>query len=108
MDILKSLTGDKTMGVLVSGLIGRGFTRDQAEQFLPEAGTIVVTTLQDTGSSTDVSRILESVDIDRLSMKLGIDNSMISNGLKYIIPGLMDQFNVNNAGSMLGRVKNFY
>lgn len=108
MDILKSMIGDKTMGVLVSGLIGRGFTRDQAERFLPEAGSNVIASLQDETSGSDVSSILGSIDIDNLASNIGIDSSMVSNGLKYIIPGLMDQVDGNAVGSILGKVKSYF
>jgi hypothetical protein len=108
MDILKSLIGDKTMGVLVSGLIGRGFTRDQAERFLPEAGSSVISAIKDTNNGADVDSILGTIDIPDLASKIGVDSSMITNGLKYIIPGLMDLIGGNDVGNIPGKVESFF
>ena len=117
MDILKSIVGDKTMGVLVSGLIGRGFTRDQAERFLPEAGGHVISAIKTENSDTDVDSIIGTMDVERMASTIGIDSSMISNGLQYIIPGLMDQvggsdmsshLGGSDMSSHLGKVKSFF
>jgi len=108
MDILKSLIGDRTTGVLVSGLIGRGFTREQAERFLPEVGSNVISAIRDERNSTDVNAILRAINIPDVASKVGVDSSMVSNGLKYVIPGVMDQFNVNDLNSVLGKVKSFF
>lgn len=107
MDILKSMVGDKTVGVLVSGLIGRGFTRDQAERFLPEAGGSVISAINNENHSSEVESIMDSMDIERMASTIGVDSSMISNGLQYIIPGLLDQVGGNDMGRIFGKLKSF-
>lgn len=108
MDIMKSLIGDKTAGVLVSGLIGRGFTREQAERFLPEVGSSVISAITDEGKCADANAVLGTINISDMVSKVGIDRTMVSNGLKYVVPGVIDLVGVNDADNIFGKAKGFF
>lgn len=108
MNALKSFVGDRTISVLVSALVGRGFTWDQAESFLPEASCSFISAIKDENSHCDLDSILETFDISGMVFKTGLDRAMVTNGLKYVIPGLMDLVRVNNVVCRQGKIACIY
>ena len=108
MDILQSVIGDKTAGVLISGLIGRGFTKEQAENFLPEAGSSVISAFKDNGGNSDTGSIIGNIDLTAIASKVGIGSNLVNDGMKYIIPNILSQLGGDGMGSVLGKIKSFF
>ena len=104
MDILKSLMSDKSAGLMVSGLMGRGFTLGQAKNFLPEAGAYIVSTLKENGGNTDSASVISDIDVSSLALKMGIDESKVKNGLKYLLPSIVEQ---SSGSDILSKIKSF-
>jgi len=95
---------------LISKLVGNGFSQEQAEGFLPQAASSVMSAMSN-GDGAD--SILEKIDIASLAEKVNLDSSMVSNGLQAIIPALLEKvgiehFDVGGLGDMLGSVKKFF
>lgn len=105
--ILKEHSGD-----LVSKLTEHaGFTEDQAERFVPEAGEAVLASLKDGGSEVDlespatsersIESLLGGIDADALASKVGIPSEQSIGGLKAILPMLLSLIS-SKAGALGG------
>jgi len=91
---------------LLKTLEGVGFSADQAEQFLPEAGQQIAGALSGGGlenllGSADIGTLLERVDVADLASKLGIDGGLVGSGLNAILPQIMEALK-GEAGGILG------
>ena len=111
MDLLNNLISNHS-SELVSTLTDSGFNTEQAENFLPEAGRGVTEALSGGNlsellggdSSALMSTILEKVDIAGIASRLGIDESMVNNGLTALVPKVVEIFQGEGGGlaSLLG------
>ena len=99
MDFISGFITDKG-SELISTLIDLGFSQDQAEQFLPEAGKNVMSLIGE--GQTDIDSILDNINISALAEKIGIDSSLVSNGLKSILPTLLEKLGSKGVGGLLG------
>jgi len=99
MDLISDFITDKG-SELISTLIDLGFSQDQAEQFLPEAGKNVMSLIGE--GQTDIDSILDNINISALAEKIGIDSSLVSNGLKSILPTLLEKLGSKGVGGLLG------
>ncbi len=107
MDILQSIIGDKA-GELVSGLVGQGFSQEQAENFLPEAGSSIVSAFKESGDNADADSILGNIDLSAIASKLGIDSNLVDQGMKFILPSILGQLGGSGVGGMLGKIKTLF
>ncbi len=111
MDMLKDLLANHS-SELIDSLSESGFTVDQAQEFLPEAGQGVkdalgagdIVSLLGSDTDTVVSSLLEKVDISAIAERLGLDETMVSNGFEVLIPKVLDIFKEQGGGlsSLLG------
>ncbi len=98
MDILESIL-DQKGGDFVSNLIGRAdFSAQEAERFVPAAGSSVVSAftaragdldVSDVASAGNVLKIMEGVDVSRLAGDVGITREKASAGLATFLPMLL-------------------
>ena len=102
MDTLSSILGGKTTDVLISALIGRGFTLEQAQNFLPEAGVSVISAFRDNGGTTDPESIRGIIDLAAIATKAGVDSNLLNNGMDYIIPSILSQID-DDMGRIFGK-----
>lgn len=108
MDILKELISSKGAG-LMTELAGKGFSAEQAEKFIPEAGSRIMDALPglDLGSllksdtSTQISSVIGNIDIAALAGKLGLDAGLAQGGLEKLIPIAMSFLKDNEAAAGL-------
>ncbi len=111
-DILRDLISNHS-AELISTLTESGFSRDQAENFLPEAGQGIVDAFGDSsqliellGSDTNtvVASILEKIDIGGVASKAGLDESMVNTGFSALIPKVFAIFKDEGGGlaSLIG------
>ncbi len=107
MDILQSILGDKA-GEMISGLVGKGFSQEQAEKFLPEAGSSIVSAFENSGGNSDADSILGNIDLSAIASKLGIDSNLVDQGMKFILPTILGQLGGSGAGGLLGKIKSFF
>ena len=107
MNILSTLLSDKATD-LVSGLIKNGFTKEQAEKFLPEAGEKLMSAMDNNESEMDADSILGKIDIGSLASKIGIENSLASTGLQQLIPVILGQLGGSELGGLASKVKSFF
>jgi len=116
MEILSKLISEKSTE-LVSSLVNSGFTKEQAENFLPEAGKSVISTIgSERGlnvnnvsnllASGQIASLMEQIDITDLASKTGLDALLIYNGFNSLLSTLMDLLKHNGSGNMLGDVQN--
>ena len=111
MDMLKDLLANHS-SELIDALSESGFSVEQAQEFLPEAGQGVkdalsggdMVSLLGNDSDTIVSSLLEKMDITAIAERLGLDETMVSNGLEVLIPKVMEIFKGEGGGlsSLLG------
>ena len=99
-DILRELISNHG-SELISALTESGFSRDQAENFLPEAGQGIVDAFGDSSdlvellgsdTSTVVASILEKIDTESVASKAGLDESMVNSGFSALIPKVLAIF----------------
>ncbi|NNF26662.1 MAG: hypothetical protein HKN73_05555 [Gemmatimonadetes bacterium] len=98
MDFLNAILKEKG-AEMVSALTSRaGFSADQAEKFVPEAGSAAVEVLKSNASSLDmanlaspgnISEILGGVDVAALAGRVGITVDQGSKGLTTMLPMLL-------------------
>jgi hypothetical protein len=105
MNTLQSIIGVKTADVLISALRGRGFTLEQAQSFLPEAGSSVIYALSDHGGTTDPESIRGNIDLAALATKAGVDSKLVNDGMDYIIPSILSQMEDDGLLDMSGKIK---
>lgn len=105
IDIVSKLLSDKGPQ-LISSLQEQGFSLDQAEKFLPEAGKQVFDLV--TSGNIDTDSILGKIDIASLANVVGADNNLISNGLQSILPSLVEYLGAGGIGGMLGSFKKLF
>jgi hypothetical protein len=103
MDALSSIIGGKTTDVLISALIGRGFTPEQAQNFLPEAGVCVISAFRDNEGTTDLQTIRGKIDLAAIAKRAGVDSNLLNNGMDYIIPSILSQIDDGGLVKMLGK-----
>ena len=111
MDMLKDLLANHSPE-LISSLSESGFSVEQAQEFLPEAGQGVkdalgggdVVSLLSGDSDSIASSLLEKVDIAAIAERVGLDEAMVSNGLEVLIPQVLEIFKNEGGGlnSLLG------
>ena len=111
MDLLNNLISNHS-SELISTLTDSGFNTEQAQNFLPEAGRGVTEALSGgnlsellTGDTNALmSTILEKVDVAGIASRLGIDESMVNEGLSALVPKVMEIFQGEGGGlaSLLG------
>jgi len=112
MEILKNLISEHG-STLISTLSESGFTADQAQQFLPEAVQGISDAIDGGGISELLggddaagiaSTILSKIDAESIASKVGIDSSLVSNGLTAVIPKILALINPEGGGlsSLLG------
>lgn len=116
MDFLNEILKDKGAEMASALTSKAGFSADQAEKFVPEAGSSAVEALKSKASSLDmenlaspgnISSILGGIDIGALAGKVGVTADQGSKGLTTMLPmllGLMGSKAKGMAGmmSMLG------
>ncbi len=110
MDLLKGILQEKG-AELVSQLTGQiGFSRDQAERFVPEAGSAVVDSikgqaaeldLENLTSAENVQALMGGIDAGSLASKVGIPASLSESGLKALVPSLLGFIGAKAGGSGL-------
>jgi hypothetical protein len=106
MDFLKELISSKGAG-LVSELADLGFSAEQAEKFIPEAGGSIVDAMQGldlsallgSGAAEQTSSLLGHIDIAGLASRLGLDTGLATGGLEKLIPVAMDFLKDNPAAA---------
>lgn len=106
MDILKELISSKGAG-LVSQLTGSGFSAEQAEKFLPEAGGSIMGALQGldvkallgSDAASQTSSLLGNIDVAGLASKLNLDSAVAKGGLEKFIPVVMGFLKDNQAAA---------
>lgn len=105
MDILNDLLTNHS-SELVNSLSESGFSVEQAQEFLPEAGQGVKDALSAgdlvslLGSDTNgiVTTLLEKVDTLAIAERLGLDETMVNKGLEVLIPKAMEIFKEEGGG----------
>ena len=106
MDIQQLIT--QLAPTLLAKLQETGFSTDQAEQFLPEAGESIAGNVGAgdlvslLAGGDPVAAILEKVDIGALASKLGIDSGLATQGLQSILPQLVEGLKSEGGGGLLG------
>ncbi len=92
---------------LVSELTSSGFSMEQAQKFLPEAGQQLIKSLQSgnvdlmkvaTDENT-LSSMLDGIDIASLASRFGVNEEAVRGGLMTTIPVLVD-FLKKNGGAL--------
>jgi len=83
-----------------------GFSAEQAQQFLPEAGQKIAAAVSGGGlgdllSGDAVGGLLENVDVASLTSKLGIDSGLVRSGLNAIVPQILEGLK-GGTGGLLG------
>lgn len=106
VNVSQPLMSDKSASLIISGLMGRGFTLEQASIFLPEAGHTIITALKDNGGMNNTESVISGIDVSSLALKTGIEQSKVKDGLKYVLPGIVEQLSGTEKG-ILGKVKSF-
>jgi len=112
MEILKKLISEHGPS-LMSTLTESGFTAGQAQQFLPEAAQGINDAISGGGisgllSGGDeggiMSTIISKIDIESIASNVGIDSTLVSNGLTALIPKVLALVNAEGGGlsSLLG------
>lgn len=112
MEMIKDLINEHGSD-LTSTLTESGFTAEQAQQFLPEAAQGIsdavsaggISDLLGGGGEGDlVSTIMSNIDIESIAARVGMDSSMVSNGLTALLPQVMAMVNSEGGGlsSLLG------
>ncbi len=107
MNSVQSIIGDKTAGLLISGLIGRGFSEEQAQRFLPEASSKIIAVFDKNDGITDANTILDSMDLAAIAFTVGVDNKLIQSGMNYLLPNIFSQLGGNRMGEVLSGYKHF-
>ena len=114
MDFIKELISSQGSG-LVSELSSAGFSMEQAQDFIPEAGNSVLDALKgmdassllDADSATQTESLLGNIDVAGLAEKFGLDSSLAQGGLEKLIPVVMGFLKENeSAASILGLLGN--
>ena len=105
MDMLKDLLANHS-SELIDSLSESGFSVEQAQDFLPEAGQGVkdalsggdVVSLLSSDTDSIVSLLMEKVDIAAIAERVGLDEAMVSNGLEVLIPKVVEIFENEGGG----------
>ncbi len=129
MDIIKDIIGENGTEIL-SALTENGFDSAQANNFLGEAGSSIMSalssgnvSLDDNDTTQNAESIIGNINIAELASKVGINSDLATNGLNSIVPvilklaqekfggiqGVMGMLsNSGEAMGMLGKVKSFF
>lgn len=98
MDFLESILKEKSGDLLGTLTGGAGFSAEQAEKFLPEAGSNVGQALvskasdldmSDLASASNIGAILGGIDVAGLARKVGVSTEQGTNGLNALLPMLL-------------------
>jgi len=106
MDTPLSRMSTQVTNVMLSGLMGRGFTLDQAVAFLPDASHLIVSVIKENGGIINTETVIKDIDVAVLAIEVGIDASKIKDGLKFMIPGIVEQSSSANGNDLLGKINN--
>lgn len=99
-DVLNELISNHS-AELISTLTESGFSREQAEIFLPEAEQGIMDAFGDSSNlikllggdaNTISASILEKIDRESIAAKTGVDESMINAGFSVLIPKVFEIF----------------
>ena len=105
MDFLKDLLAEKG-GDLLQGLVNSGFSQEQAEQFLPEAGTSLASAVSQ--GASDEKSILNAIDIGALAEKTGLDSSLVNKGLQALLPLVLNQLGGGGLQGLMGAAQKMF
>jgi hypothetical protein len=92
---------------LIDTLVNSGFSLDQANRFLPEAGQGIVEAFGDArdlvelvrvDTETAVSSVQSKVDTPSIASKAGVDESMVNKGYAVLIPKVLELAKAENGG----------
>ncbi len=111
MKILSQLISEKNTE-LVSSLVNGGFTKEQAENFLPEAGKIVINTIDGRSglslikitnllASGQTDSLMDKVNITDLASKTGLESALVYNGFHSLLPAVMKLLKHNSSNNFL-------
>ena len=108
MNLIYNLMGNKG-SELIGNLTDAGLSAEQAQGFLPDALQSVmgglqqvdITTLMGTDSDTQLSSLMDKIDITALAGHLGGDSELASSGLQAIIPQVLGFLKDNPAAASL-------
>lgn len=104
MDIIKELISSQG-GKLVEQLTQSGFSAEQADQFIPEASNSIIDAIKDKGvgaiADGSASSLMDSININGLASKLGIESGLAQNGMQSILPIVLS-FLQNKSGGLSG------
>lgn len=98
MDFLKDIIRDRGSDLVGELTSKAGFTKDQAERFVPAAGSSVADTLVHKASELDlgnlasaasVGAIMKHLDVGALSQKAGVTAEQGTKGLSAFLPMLL-------------------
>ncbi len=98
MELMQNIMADKATDLL-GALTGKaGYTTEQADRFLPEAGTAVGSALSaqaseldlaDPASASNIGAVLNSVDVASLANRTGVSAEQSVAGLNALLPMLL-------------------
>jgi len=101
MDLLKNILAERQQDLAAELTRAVGFSKDQAERFVPDAGTEVLTALtQRPGdldlanptSAANVGSIIRGLDVAAIAGRAGISADQGKRGLTTLVPMLLGFF----------------
>jgi len=108
VDFLQGILKDKA-GDLMGELTGKaGFSADQAEKFMPEAGSAVMDAMKSQASNLDlenlsapgnVQALTEGIDTGALASKAGLSPEQSAGGIKAMLPMLLGFIGAKSGGA---------
>lgn len=113
MDFLEGILKERSGDLLGALTGGAGFSAEQAEKFLPEAGSKVGQViaskasdldLSDMASASNIGAIMSGLDVAGLASKVGVSTEQGTNGLTALLPMLLGFLGDKgkDAGGLLG------
>jgi hypothetical protein len=104
MDLVEQLLGDG-VGDAIQGLVGQaGFSREQAQGFLPVVLQKVVGAVQGGGLDLGAllgdngSSLLSRLNAGEIATETGVDETQASAGLESLVPVLLAAFSAKSGG----------
>lgn len=95
MDLINDIVKEKA-GDLIGALTGQaGYSMDEAERFLPEAGSEMTSAflsrssdldLENLSSQANISKLLGGIDVGGLASRVGVPEKQGSDGLGALLP----------------------
>ena len=95
---------------LIHHLVGKGFSFDQAEYFLPVANDSLVYAFNQAGDCNTIKtdRVLAHINIGHLAKDTGIDASLIASGLQSLVPFITAKVCTEGLGDLLHNLKRMF